>query len=160
MVASYKTKSESANKRLNQRCTEMESTWFLRFFFVVVVSLGFSSEAYGIEAFILHSGGNLPEENRLLYPKGSWWRKKTNKKNLPDLWNIVALQVPPISLPLPISPAASLEPNHAGRKERKWFRWAEEQSHERWHLYRINHSYQRERHSALWTETWYCFIQK
>lgn len=31
MVASYKTKSESANKRLNQRCTEMESTWFLRF---------------------------------------------------------------------------------------------------------------------------------
>lgn len=98
---------------------------------------------------------NLPEENRLLYPKGSWQKKKKTPWSL----NIVALQVPPISS-LPISLVSLLELNPTDRKERTWFIWAEEQSHQRWHLYRINHSYQRERDSALWTETWYYFIQK
>lgn len=53
------------------------------FFFFLWVS---SSEAYGIEAFMLHSG----EENRLFYRK----QLKISKKHAP-MFEYIALQVPP-----------------------------------------------------------------
>lgn len=106
----------------------------------------FSSEAYGIEAFI------APQRRTYLRKTDFYTQRVDDRKINSQSRNINALQVPPISS-LAISLVCLLEWNHTDRKEQKWFIWAEEQSHHRRYLYRINHSYQRERDSAHWTET-------
>lgn len=93
---------------------------------------------------------NVREEKKLLYPKGS-------RQEINSLISEHGRSSSPSHLFAALQPGrfAGVEPHTPRGLEVVHVGWEQ-----RWHLYRINHSYQRERDSALWTETWYYFIQK
>lgn len=134
----------------------MASTGVVFFYFrslgVIIVGPA-SSEARGIEAFILHGGELTCGRTRLWCPQGR--RQKANRP-----FSKVSLGSPSHFLHCLVG-RLDLEPHthtqtHMRARETGGTRGrggSEESSHDRWHLYRINHSYQREGHSALRTDT-------